>query len=120
DCQVNGIDDLLASWGPTRVLELFNAAVSGARLHIVTPPQFEATPEGIFRIKSGGQQLSKIQLTNFCSKIITNIQVDDGIETNREFEIETEFLGRKNRFVVPAAEFITMNWPIERLGAAAI
>src|SRR6185437_14534532 len=25
DCQVNGIDDLLASWGPTRVLELFNA-----------------------------------------------------------------------------------------------
>lgn len=120
DCQINGIDDLLAAWGPTRVLELFDAALSGARLQVVVPPQFQATPDGMFRITSRGQQQSKFQLTNFCAKVITNIQVDDGVETTREFEMEAENFGRKIRFTIPASEFAAMNWPIERLGAAAI
>jgi hypothetical protein len=29
DCDVNGIDDLLVAWGPSRVLELFERSVSG-------------------------------------------------------------------------------------------
>ena len=120
DCQVNGIDDLLAAWGPARVLDLFEAAVSGARLHIVVPPQFERTPDGLFRFASRGEVQSKIQLTNFGAAIITNIQTDDGVEASREFEIESEMFGRKTRFTVPASELAAMNWPIERLGAAAI
>ena len=35
DCGVNGVDDLLAAWGPARVLELFEAAVSGAELRVI-------------------------------------------------------------------------------------
>ena len=35
DCGVNGVDDLLAVWGPVRVLGLFESAVSGAKLRII-------------------------------------------------------------------------------------
>src|SRR5205085_6305040 len=31
DCGQNGVDDLLAAWGPARVLKLFEQAVSGGR-----------------------------------------------------------------------------------------
>jgi hypothetical protein len=120
DCGVNGIDDLLAKWGPARVLDLFEAAVSGAKLRVVLPPQFKSTPEGMFRVTTQGERLSQVQLTTFRAAIITNIQLDDGVETIREFEIEAEMLGRRVRFTIPASEFVNMNWPIERLGAAAI
>jgi hypothetical protein len=120
DCGVNGIDDLLAAWGPARVLELFETSVMGARLRIVVPPQFHSRPDGMFRVTTHGERLSQVQLTNFHAAIITNIQLDDGVETRREFEIEAEMLGRKTVFTIPASEFVNMNWPIERLGAAAI
>ena len=42
DCGVNGIDDLLAAWGPVKVLALFEAATSGARLEVTLPPQFQS------------------------------------------------------------------------------
>lgn len=74
----------------------------------------------MFRITSRGQQQSRIQLTNFCAKVTNNIQVDDGAETSREFEIEAQLFGRKTCFSIPASEFVEMTWPIERLGAAAI
>ncbi len=120
DCGVNGIDDLLAAWGPERVLELFKSAIFGARLDVVPPPQFRSTPEGIFRFTSQGDRMSRIQLTNFNASIITNVQLDDGVETSREFEIEAEIVGRRASFTIAASEFLKMNWPIEQLGAAAI
>lgn len=120
DCGVNGIDDLLAALGPTRVLELFNRAVSGARLHVVLSPQFQSRSEGMFRVTSRGEQLSQVQLTNYRASIASNIQLDDGVEARREFEIEAELMGRTFRFAVPASEFASMDWPIERLGSAAI
>ncbi|MGD1092678.1 MAG: DUF3854 domain-containing protein [Bryobacteraceae bacterium] len=120
DCGVNGVDDLLVLWGASRVLALFEAAVSGAKLRVVLPSQFESGADGMVRLTSQGGGLSKIQLTNFQAAIISNIQLDDGVETRREFEIEAEMLGRKSRFTIPASEFAAMNWPIERLGATAI
>jgi hypothetical protein len=120
DCGVNGIDDLLAKWGPTRVLELFGTAVSGVRLEVVVPPQFDSRAEGLFRITARGERLSQVQLTNYQAAIITNIKLDDGVETRREFEIEAELMGRKARFTISATEFASMTWPIERLGSAAI
>ena len=93
DCGVNGIDDLLAAWGPARVLELFETSVSGARLHIVLPPQFQSRPEGMFRVTTKGEQLSQVQLSNYRAAITTNIRLDDGVETRREFEIESELMG---------------------------
>ena len=119
-CGVNGIDDLLAAWGPASVLELFGKSVSGARLQVVLPPQFQSRPDGMFRVTSKGEQLSQVQLTNYRAAITTNIRLDDGVETKREFEIESELLARTFRFTIPASEFARMDWPIERMGSAAI
>jgi hypothetical protein len=106
--------------GPERVLELFDAAISGAEVHVKTSPQFKSFPAGMFRVTSQGQCLSQVQLTNFQAKIVTNIQLDDGVETKREFEIEAQVLGRETHFTIPASEFASMNWVIEQLGLAII
>jgi hypothetical protein len=120
DCGVNGIDDLLAAWGPTKVLELFDSSVSGARLEVVQPAQFHSRSEGMFRVTAKGERLSQVQLTNYQAKITTNIRLDDGVETRREFAIESELMNQKFHFTIPASEFALMGWPIERMGAAAI
>ena len=119
-CGVNGIDDLLAAWGPEKVLELFDRSVSGSRLHVVLPPQFQSRPEGLFRVTTKGEQLSEVQLATYRAAVITNTRLDDGVETKREFEIEAELMGRRSRFTIPASEFAGMDWPIERMGAGAI
>jgi Domain of unknown function (DUF3854) len=121
DCGVNGIDDLLAAWGPARVLGLFDASTSGARLDdVVLPPQFQSTSEGLFRVISKGELLTRIQLTNYQAAITANIRLDDGVETRCEFEIEAELMGRRFQFAVTASEFASMDWPIQRMGATAI
>jgi hypothetical protein len=120
DCGVNGVDELLAAWGPEKVLELFDRSVSGARLHVVLPPQFQSRPEGMFRVTTKGENLSEVQLATYRAAIITNIRLDDGVEAKREFEIESELMGRRSRFTIPASEFAGMDWPIERMGAGAI
>jgi hypothetical protein len=120
DCGVNGIDDLLASWGPDQVLELFNNSVSGARLEVILPPQFQSRPEGMFRVIAKGEESTQVQLTNYKAAVITSVRLDDGVETKCEFEVEAELLGRNSRFTIPASEFACMDWAIERLGPAAI
>jgi Domain of unknown function (DUF3854) len=120
DCGVNGIDDLLATWGPVRVLKLFDHAEAGTHLTIVAPPQFQSRPTGMFRVTRKGEALSEIQLTNYSAAVITNIQLDDGVESKREFEIEAELMGRKSSFNISAAAFARMDWPIELMGVAAL
>ena len=120
DCGVNGVDDLLAVWGPERVLELFQNSVPGSRLHVVPPPQFESRSEGMFRITSEGERHSQVQLSNYSAAVITNILLDDGLETKREFEIAAELSGQRFQFTLPAPEFARMDWPIERMGSSAI
>jgi hypothetical protein len=120
DCGVNGVDDLLALWGPPRVLALFEKPVPGTRLQVVLPPQFQSRPEGMFRVTKRGEVLTEIQLTNYRAAVITNIQLDDGVETKREFEVEAELMGRPSQFTIAAPAFARMEWPIERMGSAAI
>jgi hypothetical protein len=120
NCGVNGVDDLLAAWGPAKVLELFETSVSGTKLHVVLPPQFQSRPEGMFRITTQGERLSEVQLSNYRAAVTTDIRLDDGVETKREFEIEAELLGQRFQFTIPALEFARMDWPIERMGSAAI
>lgn len=120
DSGVNGIDDLLAKVGPTKVLELFERAVSGARLEVVVPPQFHSRADGMVRVTARGERLSQVQLTNYQATITANIRLDDGVETRREFEIDSELMGQKSLFTISASEFAKMDWPIERMGSAAI
>jgi hypothetical protein len=120
DCGVNGVDDLLAAWGPARVLELFQNSVPGSRLQVVPPPQFESRPDGMFRITTQGERLSQVQLSNYRAGVITNIMLDDGVETKREFEIAAELLAQRLQFTISASEFARMDWPIERMGSSAI
>ena len=120
DSGVNGVDDLLAVWGPERVLELFQNSTPGSRLHVVPPPQFESRPDGMFRITTQGERLSQVQLSNYSAAVITNIMLDDGVETKREFEIAAELLGQRFQFMISASEFARMDWPIERMGSSAI
>ncbi|HUQ92154.1 MAG TPA: DUF3854 domain-containing protein [Bryobacteraceae bacterium] len=120
DCGVNGIDDLLAAWGPDRVLSLFETPVAATRLEVVLPPQFQSRAEGMFRFYPKADMLFEVQLTNFQAKILANSILDDGVETKREFEIETTLLGCVVRFTIPASDFTKMDWPIERMGGAAI
>jgi hypothetical protein len=121
ECGVNGIDDLLATWGPTRVLDLFQGAVSGNELQVVQSPQFQANAEGLFRVTSKGEQSSQVQqLTSYKAAVVTNIRLDDGLEAKSEFEIVSELMGRTYRFTIPSSEFAGMDWPIEKMGPAAI
>lgn len=120
DGGVNGVDDLLAARGPVKVLALFEQPIPGATLQVIQPPQYQSKPEGMFRTTVKGAQLTQIQLSNYRASIATNIQLDDGVETKREFEMEAELIGRASRFTVSASEFARMDWPIEKLGSGAI
>ena len=117
---MNGVDDLLALWGPSRVLELFENSVAGTQLQVILPPQFQSRSEGMFRVTQKGERLSETQLSNYRASIITNILLDDGVETKREFEIEAELLNRTFRFTIPSSQFGNMDWPMEQMGPAAI
>ncbi len=59
-------------------------------------------------------------LANFAAKITADIQVDDGVERHREYEVEAQLGGEKRQMSVTANAFAGMNWPNEALGASAI
>ena len=120
DCGMNGVDDLLAAWGPARVLELLDQSVSGTCLQVMQPLQFKSAPEGMYRVQGRGEKVSQTQLSNYRASIKTSITLDDGVETKRELEIEAELIGRRSQFTISAAQFATMDWPIEKLGPCAI
>jgi hypothetical protein len=78
------------------------------------------TPEGIFFEKVIRDEVVPVKLTNFDARIVTDIVEDDGLEIKRHCEIEAKLFGRTKSFVVPAATFTTMSWPLEVLGAKAV
>ena len=59
-------------------------------------------------------------LANFRARIASDITCDDGVDTSRTLEIHARINGRHTTFVVSAAEFVSMKWTIEHLGAEAI
>jgi len=60
------------------------------------------------------------RLTNFSARIVGELVRDDGVETQRLFEIEAGLNGRTSRFSLSASKFMRMDWPAEHLGAAAV
>jgi hypothetical protein len=102
------------------VLKLFEKPVPGTGLDVVLPPQFQSRPQGMFRVTQRGERLSETQLCNYRASIKANVRLDDGVETKREFEMESELLGRSFQFTIPASEFARMDWPIAQMGSGAI
>ena len=120
DCGVNGIDELLASWGPERVLPLFEKATDGSKIYVRQTPQFEYRDDGTHRISRRGEQLQEIHVSNYNAQVTASIVLDDGVEQKREFEIKAELLGASHHFSVSESEFQEMEWPIRKMGPAAI
>lgn len=118
DCGVNGVDDLLAIWGPERVLELFDKPVSPAAAPLKS--QYESRPDGMYRFVQRGGTSGVTQLTTFQAEIVANIRMDDGAEQKREFELACELNGRQFKFTIPVSQFQAMDWPAEHMGSQAI
>ena len=82
---------------------------------------YESTPEGIIHhtYTRNGDHVRK-PLTNFTARIVANTEVDDGVETKNNLEIEAVLKNRAKVFSVPSSEFANMNWAIEKFGGEAI
>jgi hypothetical protein len=82
--------------------------------------EYDEDGAGIFWNRITRDGLVPTRLTNFSARIVADIAEDDGREVRRTYEIRAELFGRKQRFLVPAAQFPAMNWATENLGPRAI
>ena len=94
---------------------------SGAREEVVHAP-YRMNRGGILFDKPDGEGTVPVRLTNFSARIVSNITLDDGVESNTTLEIEAtvpkSFVIK--RFRVSTREFSALNWPIEHLGSTAV
>jgi hypothetical protein len=89
-------------------------------LGIATRSLPTARPRGLVHLRPSKDGTIEVPLTNFTARIVRDVAEDDGVETRHVFEIEATLGKRVKKFVVPATQFPTMNWPLEHLGAVAI
>jgi len=62
----------------------------------------------------------KLPLANFTARITAEIRRDDGVDVTREFKNEARLGAQTRRLVVAAAQFASMKWVTEQLGARAV
>src|ERR1700730_14880556 len=84
--------------------------------------RYLANAQGLFVLKSSGRgaPLITLPLANFTARITAEIRRDDGVDATREFEIEARICGQTRRLVIAAAQFASMKWVTEHLGARAV
>src|SRR3984957_7479551 len=84
--------------------------------------QYMANAQGLFLLKSSGRgaPLIKLPLAHSTARITGEIRRDDDVDATREFEIEARLGGQTRRLVIAAAQFASMKWVTERLGARAV
>jgi hypothetical protein len=90
-----------------------------------TTPELSNT---IYDIEGGGFVLVRVRqdrdviepLTNFEAKIIRDVVEDDGVEQRRRFHLEAKLNSKTIYFELPAAQFTTMGWIHNSLGASAV
>jgi Domain of unknown function (DUF927) len=83
-------------------------------------PQYRAAAGGMVWLKPTRDGAISIPLTNFTATIVGDIITDDGVKTSRQYEIEAELHGRTYRVTVSAAQFASLGWVSEHLGAQAV
>jgi len=84
--------------------------------------RYMTNAQGLFLLKSSGRgaPLITLALANFTARITAEIRRDDGVDATREFEIEARLGGQTRRLVIAAAQFASMKWVTEQLGARAV
>jgi hypothetical protein len=84
--------------------------------------RYLANAQGLFLLKfvSRGAPPIKLLLANFTARIVAEIRRDDGVDSTREFEIEASVGGLTRRLQIMAAQFGSMKWVTEELGARAV
>jgi len=119
-----GLDDYLASGkGETDLLGLATSdlrPLADAETNSNCAGPYREAPTGLVFYKSTQHGPVETPLTNFVARIIGQIVEDDGAETSRLIEVMAKLQEREIRFQLSAAEFSSMNWPIERLGTGAV
>ncbi len=111
-----GLDDYLASGD--QIDALFAKAVELEASD--GESQYEMDENGTYEIVPTKDGETRRTLSNFTAVIIREIEVDNGDEINREFEIKGTIRGAGKTFTVPANEFMKMDWVLPNLGAQAI
>ncbi len=112
--QGHTLDDLLALASPI-LRELPQSERNGA-----TDLPYRVSESGLIYEKPTRDGTLPVPLTNFAARITADICEDDGVEQVHRFEVEAKLHGQSRHFVVPAAQFASMSWPMEQLGAQAI
>lgn len=82
-------------------------------------PYFEQNG-GLYWRKRSRDGDVEIPLTNFSARITADVLRDDGVDVYRSFEMEATLGERVRRFQIPAAQFASIGWATEHLGATAI
>jgi len=114
-----GLDDFLAA--SHDVKDLLALATDAPMIEEFDEEQtYQATPGGLVYLKEVKGGTVSVPLTNFTAQIVAEIQLDDGVETQFQFEIEAYLEERTSRFAIAGNRFAAMNWPVEHLGARAI
>jgi hypothetical protein len=85
-----------------------------------TDDEYRETAHGLEWLKRGKDADVWVKLSNFTAHIIGDVTLDDDVETRKEFELSAKLHGREHRLSVPASQFASLNWAIEKLGARAI
>ena len=83
-------------------------------------PDYRETPDGYIHMRPALLGELPVMLTNFTARIVRQVSETDGIEANRQFEIEAWHGQKHRRFTITVSEFLSMHWPGEHIGADAI
>jgi hypothetical protein len=118
-----GLDDYLAAGGTAA--ELVGMACAELR---PLPPESGGrrvvrsyfVEEGqTFQLRTSREGELPVLLGNFAARIVSEVTLDDGVDTKREFEIDAVLGAKTTTFYLPASSFAAMTWPPDRLGARA-
>jgi hypothetical protein len=117
-----GLDDFFASGGTVEDLFTLAAPMESENSNegFISKNEYRAENGCLVYLKPTREGPVPIGLTNFTARIVTEILIDDGLEIRREYEIEAIMESKVHRFRIPSGQFSGMNWPVEKLGPAAI
>jgi hypothetical protein len=81
---------------------------------------YEATKRGLVWHKPTQNGAVPVRLTNFTAEIVADTRIDDGAEVQRTFTLTARLGEHTATFDVVSAQFASMSWVTEYLGAGAI